>query len=183
VLTLAPVQRGITASRKPLLCGLLTFALCSVGCAPAGPSYAELVTIYNTELEVLERFERQREELVAKYEAATQPQSTDTLEALQGVLESATKALSDSAATVDLADPEALLEKVSGEQGAAKELAGELRGAVTGQPVEKELTAEEAQQRDNLKQEFEEKLAKLDAEIAAQKERVDKARAARDSAE
>ena len=44
--------------------------LCLFGCggptAERGPSYAELVTIYNAELQSLDRLERKREELISK---------------------------------------------------------------------------------------------------------------------
>ena len=70
--------------------------VCLIGCSePApeesGPSYADLVTVYNAELQSLDRLERKREELMAKHEAALKP-STDPNELLDRAVEHAEKA-------------------------------------------------------------------------------------------
>jgi hypothetical protein len=158
------------------------FAALTLGCAAKGPSYAELVTIYNTELEVLERLERKKATLVAEYEAATKSKRAEAMESLQGVLDSAQQALKDSPIS-DVVDPNELLDQVAGQQGAARDLTDGLLGAITGEKSDEELTPEEKAARETMKREFETKLAAVDAEIADQQQRVDKARAARDAAE
>ncbi len=160
----------------------LAATLPAIGCAPVEktPSYADLVVIYNAEAETLERLERRRAERVAEYEATLRPAGDEAIEALAGVL----GGLGDSAAAerkLDATDPNELLdqaiansENLGDQTEALLEAAAQRSGTL---PVDR--AAMEAMYSD----EFKAQLAELDVEINQQRNRVTKARAARDAAE
>ncbi len=173
---------GSTAALALVVSGLLWI---TPGCGspaavqPAAPSYAELVTIYNAELASLDRLERKRVDLVDRHEAALQPTVEDATAALGALLTSATEAGNQ----LDLGnsgDPNDLLDAAVAHAEATQGIAAEALAAAsaTNEPSE-----EKAQQNAELTKQFEAELAALDVEIAEQKSRVDRARAARDAAE
>ena len=143
-----------------------------------GPSYAELLSIYNSELAALDRLERKREELIQSHEAQLQPSTEEALEALNALLSTAGAAGKEL--NLDTADPDELLDRAVEHAEKTQEITAQLLETASSQA---EPSEEEAQRRAKLTEQFERELAALDAEIAEQKERVDRARAARDAAE
>ena len=171
---------------------VLLLAIIGCGQPPVdtGPSYAELVVTYNAELEALDRLESKREKLTAEYAAALNPPaSDDALSQLEGLLQSARGLQTDVDPTT--ADPNALLDQLAGRTESAEDIAGQLvDGLLGGQSNEfgaegsvVEPSAEQAKVLDELKAKYEPQIAALDKEIAEQRLRVDRARAARDAAE
>jgi hypothetical protein len=158
--------------------------VCLFGCSEptpeeSGSSYAELLTVYNAELQALDRLERKREELIAKHKAALGPSMDNAAKALDALLSStreAGKQLDLKGAT----DPNDLLDR-------AVEHAEKAQAATTGllESVSSatEPTEEEAAQLAEQNEQFERDLAEIDRQIAAQMARVDRARQARDAAE
>jgi hypothetical protein len=154
-----------------VLCSLGLTAFTPVaGCQEKELSYPEAVAIYNAELETLQRLEAQRAALQQQLEPTTRDviggllgEATKMAGQLRGELKGTLEDLDDPAGTADqLADP-----------SAAEEAAGdlsvkiELEGSVT----------------DEQRQEIQAQITKLDAEIAAQEARVERAKADRDAAE
>lgn len=169
---------------------VLVLFLPAVGCfqpvIESGPSYAELVVTYNAELEALDRLEGKRDKLIKEYAVASAPDtSADTLSQLEGLLKSASD-LNDDTNLDTNSDPEAVLDDLTQRSEEAQEVAGQLLDGLLGgesdasKPEPSPETAAAAAER---KATFEAALMKLDAEIAKQKERVDRARQARDAAE
>lgn len=151
----------------------------SVGCQTKeqGPSYAELVMIYNSEAEALDRLEAKRTARVAEYEASLVPSGNAALEAIGGLLGDVKQ---NPPADLSTADPDKLLDSAIANAENLDAKANELLEAAAqqaGKPLDR--AAIEAKYSDEFKAE----LAKLDAQIAEQQARVDKARAARDAAE
>ena len=144
----------------------------------SGPSYAELLSIYNSELAALDRLERKREELVKSHEAQLLPSTEEAAEALSALLTSAGEAGNEL--NLDTADPDELLDRAVEHAEKTQEITAQLLETASSQA---EPSEEEAQRRANLTEQFEQELAALDAEIAEQKARVDRARTARDAAE
>ena len=145
----------------------------------SGPSYAELLSIYNSELDALDRLERKREELILRHEAQLQPSTEDAVAALNALLASANEAgvklnLSDTA------DPDELLDRAVEHAEKTQDIAAQLLESAS---ADAEPSEEEAQRRAKLTEQFESELAALNEEIAQQKERVDRASSARDAAE
>ena len=150
------------------------------------PSYGELVVTYNAELDSLDRLEAKREELIAEYAAATAPnESANTLAQLEGLLDSA-KELKDAANEDTNSDPDSQLDGLIKRGGEAEKIAEQLLDGILtgdGSSVDVEPTPEEAAAAAERKEAFEKELAELDAEILKQKDRVERARQARDEAE
>jgi hypothetical protein len=161
---------------------LLVVMLMVFGCAPAEkkPSYADLVVIYNAEAETLERLERKRANMVMEYEASLRPSEGEALEALAGVLGGLGEAAADSP-KMDATDPNELLDQaVANAESRSAQTDALIEAATQGMgnsPADR--AALEAMYSDDFKA----KLGELDADIAKQRERVEKARAARDAAE
>ena len=89
--------------------------VCLIGCSePApeesGPSYADLVTVYNAELQSLDRLERKREERIAKHEVALRPSTEDAAKALDATLSSA-KEVGKQSNLDGVTDPNELLDR------------------------------------------------------------------------
>lgn len=149
----------------------------------SGPSYAELLVIYNAELESLDRLETKRDELVKEYAAATAP-TFDPLKDIEGLLKSA-KELKDSTNLDTKSDPNEVLDELAADSEEAQEIAGQLlEGLLAGESkASPQPTPEEAVAITEQKTAFDAKLAALDEEISKQKERVERARQARDVAE
>ena len=166
---------------------LLTSGLlfgCAEPVAP-GPSYAELVVTYNAELETLERLEAKREKLVAA-NATDGRSASGAIGSLDDLLEKA-KVLKEGASADLPTDPEALLEHLSEGSGEAHELASQLidglLGGGEGKAAKPEPTPEEIAAAAERQAAFQAELATLDEELAKQKERVERARIARDAAD
>jgi hypothetical protein len=145
-----------------------------------------LVVTYNAELETLDRLEKKREKLIQDYAAATPANAPlDTVTQLEGLLKSA-RELKDEASEDTTSDPESQLDGLIERSGEAQDIAnqlleGLLKGKASAEPPEP--TPEEVAAMAERKAEFDKELAELDAEIAKQKQRVERARAARDEAE
>lgn len=167
----------------------LVVLLPMVGCqaeVDSGPSYAELVVTYNAELEALDRLEAKREKLIKDYAATIAPnESSDALTQLEGLLKSANE-LKDAANEDTNSDPDSQLDGLAERGDQAQRIAGQLLDGLLnseGSSNKPEPTPEEAAAAAERKKAFEAELAKLDAEIAKQQERVERARQARDEAE
>ena len=139
------------------------------------PTYAELVVIHNGELQALDRLERKRKELVTEYEAKHRPEGEVTLKSVADLISSAGAASKEGSAAPST-DPNVALDQAvenaeKAQQATSKliETMAQAGGEGEGQVVYSE--------------EFQKQLADLDAEIAAQQARVDRARQARDAAE
>lgn len=155
------------------------------GCGPQakpekkGPSYADLVLIYSTEVAALDRLEKKREELIKKHEAQLRPSTDKTLELLGDALTSAISSDMSTGAE-DAADPGAMLDRLAENKQKARDDAAKLVDSLKAKPVEDKATLK---QREALDKQFKEELASLDEEIERQKQRVQRAREARDAAE
>jgi hypothetical protein len=161
---------------------LSAVAGCSRNVPPnTGPSYADLVTIYNAELSALDRLEKKKEELIEEYESARRPSGEDALKAIGDLLTSG----EDSTGTTDADEPldpnvalDRAVEQAQDVQDTAKRLLESLGGASS--PNEETV---EAQPNDSLAENFKTELESLEAEIEKQRKRVDQARKSRDEAE
>jgi hypothetical protein len=160
--------------------------LLSVGCTAEKavpenkPSYADLVVTYNAEMESLDRLERKRKDLVAEYEQRSRPSPDDAVKALTDALNSATTSGGDAAAAAP-ADPQAILDQAVQNAEKAKQVASDLLKAA-GQPASAPAEGQTPEQQ-AAAEVFQRQLAQLDQEIAKQRERVERARQARDAAE
>lgn len=171
-------------------CHVLILCATLFGCEQtakdSAPSYAELVVTYNAELETLDRLEAKREKLVAQRAAALAPKTSgNTLSKLEGLLRS-TNNLNDGTDFDTTSDPDALLDRLTDRNGEAQEIAGQLLDGLLGG----ELTESVPEPRPDIaaalalqKTEHEAELEALDTEINKQRERVGRARAARDATE
>jgi len=149
-----------------------------VGCNQ-GPSYADLVTIYNEELETLDRLTSQRDELQAQRAVLTSPSKGERASnMLQGILEQAEALKSQNEENLP-ADANALVDQAIDNANEAKAIADQVLNAVAanGNGDEEgsvDRTAEIAR--------IDTELAKLEKEIEAQQVRVDRAKEKRDAA-
>ena len=169
-----------------------TVTLIAAGCGgevqqeEAGPSYADLVVTYNAEMATLDRLEQKKETLIQKIEAVGLPSSDDALKLLDKVLTSGLTSSGDEAAgdaAGDAADPFAVLDQavqraqeVQDRQTAARDLLGSLGS-------QSATTPEQSAENEQIKNDLSRELEALEKEIAAQQQRVDRARQARDAAE
>ena len=166
---------------------------CHQPVAETGPSYADLVVTYNAELAALDRLESRREKVAAEFAAAMQPSADESgaLSQLEGILDAAKELQSDSKIDPSTVDPNALLDQLTERNSEATDLAGELLKGLAGddQPdggdarVSSESDVDQKADLAAIRAKFEPQLAELDEEIAAQKVRVERAKAARDTAE
>jgi hypothetical protein len=162
----------------------ISVLVCLIGCSEpvpeeSGPSYADLVTVYNAELEALDRLERKREERIAKHEAALRPSTTDAAEALDATLSSA-REVGEQLNLDGVTDPNELLDRAVEHAEKAQDVTSRLLESVGSAA---EPTEEEIQARAELTEQFERDLAAIDKQIEEQEARVERARAARDAAE
>lgn len=177
---LAPTRLFVLVAAIPLMC---------VGCTTSndtpeeeGPSYKDLVVIYNAELETLDRLEQKREKLIEAYEAAHRPDAQDALNSIAEAVRSAGELRQSSGDKKEIpADPEAALDQAVAGAEQAQQVAAKLFQSMT-QPSDK-AKGSAAQEPVPYSEEFKQQLAELDAEIEAQKARVERARQARDAAE
>ena len=140
--------------------------LCGFGCEPAEikitkkASYSDLVVTFNAEVQTLDNLEGKRKTLIAEYADKAQ---ADALNAVVNSLGPATKQ----------SNPNDALDRAL----AAAEAQDQLLDKVRKSPGSKQPTIAD------YPEELKLKLAELDGEIAKQKERVERARKARDAAE
>jgi len=159
-----------------LVTAVIAAAGCSGSIANPQPSYAELAVTYNAELETLQRLEEKRTKLIAEYERQSAPDPDEAIRALTDVLNSAGDP--GRLAGVETAgDPHADLDQAIA--------SAERTHDVTSQILDSALqtTRTEAAETAAYPEELQRQLDDLDKEIAAQKARVERARAAKDAAE
>ncbi len=135
-----------------------------IGCEPAEitikkkESYADLVVIYNAEVQALERLENKRKEIFTLIANKSQE---DAVKAIAG-------SLGSLGAGSTSGNPNDALDKAVAAAEAQAKLLNQAANS-SSQPA--------------MSEEDKAKLAEIDTEIAKQKERVEKAKAARDAAE
>jgi hypothetical protein len=153
---------------------LIVFALCAVGCGPTEftvtkkTSYADLVVTYNAEVQALDNLEGKRKQLLEEFSNQAQAQA----------IKSAFQSLESGAPSKSPSNPNEALDRAV----AAAELQAQLQSGLVeklGQSPSGSTSAANVEYPEELKR----KLADLDAEIATQKERVERARNARNAAE
>ncbi len=162
----------------------LLLLLTCIGCSSSkeeapkevGPSYAELVIIYNAELEALDRLERKRKEMITDYEEEHRPNAQETLQSLTNLIDSA-GAVNREAGAAPPADPNAALDQAVSDAEKAQQVASQLLHSMT-QASEQEKSHQQVV----YSEAFQQQLAALDAEIEAQRKRAENARQARDAA-
>lgn len=141
-----------------------------VGCGPTEinvnkkPSYEFLVVVYNSEVQVLDNLEAKRKNLIAEYSEKARAEAVKSaLNSLESVAKSTNATSPNNALDQAVAAAEAqsqLLKKLEDSRGASSPNANP-----------------------EFPEELKHKLSELDDEIAKQKERVDRARDARDAEE
>lgn len=144
-----------------------------------GPSYAELVVTYNAELAALDRLEKKKEQLLAKLTAVGKPSEQDAMNMLGKLLGPAAKA-GGNANTGTPSDPNAALDQAIKQAETTQEAARGMLETLGDQTTVDPQTAEKNKQ---AKQQLTRELESLDKEIDRQKQRVQRARKARDTAE
>ena len=165
-----------------------TVTLIAAGCGgevqqeEAGPSYADLVVTYNAELAALDRLEQKKETLLQKIEAVGLPTSEDALKLLDKMLTSGLPSSDDEAANA-AADPHATLDRLVERAQDAQDTQNAVRdllGSIGEQPAN---TPEQTAENEQIKNDLSRELEALEKEIATQRQRVERARQARDAAE
>ncbi|MCC7334921.1 MAG: hypothetical protein IT422_07490 [Pirellulaceae bacterium] len=151
---------------------LSAVVIANAGCGPADfnftkkPSYADLVVTYNAEVETLDNLEEKRKSLIADYVGQLQ----------RNAMEAAVESIKTGDAKRVPENPNQALDKAV----AAAEMQAQLQsGLLDGLG----LSNESAESTADYPEELKSKLAELDAEIASQKERVQRAKDARDAAQ
>ena len=160
----------------------LFLPLATTGCgnqptAPPTPSYADLLVIYNAELEALDRLESHRDKLLARYHALKEPPKTVAArDMLKGLLDQAGEAKRQNEDALP-ADADALLDRALENANQVEAIASQVLDAATAPTPE--VSAAKQQQLDQIQGELE----RLAQQISGQKKRVDRARDARDAAD
>ena len=151
-----------------VLLSLLAFT--ALGCGPTEinvtrkSSYADLVVIYNDEVQALDSLEAKRKNLIAEYSEKAQ---AEAIKAAMNSLESVAK-------STNVSNPNNALDQAVSAAEAQEQLLKKLEDSRgTSSPNANSEFPEELKR----------KLSELDAEIANQKERVDRARNSRDAEE
>ena len=163
----------LTSMRSVSLLGLILAS--SLGCEPPEinitkrASYADLVVTYNAEVQTLDNLEGKRKALLTEY--ASQAQA----EALQSALSSLGAATSNGIPT----NPNDALDNAVKAAESQSKVQSSLREKLGKSPTNSSDPVDISTLPPALKQ----KLEELDAEIAKQKERVERSRIARDEAE
>lgn len=156
----------------------LWLTIFQIGCNQ-GPSYADLVTIYNEELETLDRLTSQRDKLQTQRTVLTEPSKREKASnMLQGILEQAEALKSQNEEKLP-ADANALADRAIENANQAKVIADQALNAIAASGNGNDdggadRTAEIAK--------IDAELAKLEKEIEAQQARVDRAKEKRDAA-
>lgn len=159
---------------------VVVVAGCGGDVADNQPTYADLVVIYNAELETLDRLEKKKQELIEKHEAQQRPSAEDAVKALGDVLTTASELTRevDPDATFD---PEAALDRAVDNAQNAQEVVSQLFDSVNQDPSDE--SEADAAKRTEATAAYEQQLAALNEEIEKQTKRVERARQARDAAE
>ena len=187
-------DRSLKISSRTSLRTLVAAALAAVmlivaGCGgdvqqdEAGLSYADLVVTYNGELAALDRLEQKKETLIQKIEAIGLPTSEDALKLLDKVLASGLTSGDEEAANTkvnEAADPYAALDRAVQRAQDVQDAARDLLGSIGKQSAN---TPEQTAENERIKNELSRELEALEKEIATQRQRVERARQARDAAE
>ena len=170
-----------TQLQSYLVLAVAGFTVVTIGCATDNePSYADLVAIHNAELSALDRLERQKQELIANHEAQLRPSPEDAVQALTDVLTTAGE-LTREVDPDAVLDPNAALDQAIESAQKQQDVVSQLFDSVTQPPADE--SEEEVARRTEITAEFDKQLAALDEEIEKQKQRVERARNARDAAE
>jgi hypothetical protein len=162
--------------------GLSGLGVLCAGCQPTvrvkedEPSYAELVEIYNLELETLDRLEKKRQDLIDAHTVSANSSGEEALKVLGGVLGSVAGDQGEGAADVP-ADPQDALDQAIANAEKVEDIASQMLETTT------RALADEGEETLQLDEETKAELEKLDQDIAQQKERVERARQERDAAE
>ncbi len=151
---------------------LSTMVIADVGCGPTDitftkkTSYADLVVIYNAEVETLDNLENKRKSLVADYFGQAQKEA----------MKAAVNSIQTGDANRVPGNPNQALDQAV----AAAEMQAQLQsGLMEGLG----LTSDSADAAADYPDELKAKLKDLDAEIASQKQSVQRAKDARDAAQ
>jgi hypothetical protein len=144
------------------------------------PSYADLVVIYNAELESLDRLERKRADLIAQYQKQPGTNADAVAKSLAEILGTA-RDIEQQSQSVETTDLESMADQAIEDTEQAKQVATDLLDAIA-QPATTDEQANSPEQQAR-EEEFKRQLAALDADIAKQALRVERARKARDAAE
>ena len=151
---------------------LSAFVITYAGCGPTDltitkkPSYADLVVTYNAEVETLDNLEGKRKSLIADYFGQAQ----------QKAMKAAVNSIKTGDASRVPGNPNQALDQAV----AAAEIQAQLQsGLMEGLG----LSTDSAESTADYPKDLQGKLTELDAEIASQKERVQRAKNARDAAQ
>ena len=128
----------------------------------SGSSYADLVTIFNAELQAMDRLERKREALVANHERSLGPSTEDTAQAIDALLSSVSEAGNEAGKQLGLdgaTDPNELLDRAVAHAEKTHDLTSGLLESVRSAA---EPTEEEIQKQAELTKQFERDLAAMD---------------------
>ena len=187
-LTCRPGERPKTVNalstklRTYLVLAVAGITVTTIGCATDNePTYADLVAIYNAELSALDRLEKKKQELIANHEAQLRPSSDDAMQVLSDVLTTAASEFTREADPDAGLDPNAALDQAVENAQNTKDVFSQLLDSVTQPPADE--SEEDEARRTEMTAEYEKQLAALDEEIEKQKQRVERARQARDDAE
>ncbi len=171
-----------TKLRTYLVLAVAGITVTTIGCATDNePTYADLVAIYNAELSALDRLEKKKQELIANHEAQLRPSSDDAMQVLSDVLTTAASELTREVNPDAGLDPNAALDQAVENAQNTQDVFSQLLDSVAEPPAEE--SEEDAARRTEMTAEYEKQLAALDEEIETQKQRVERARQARDDAE
>jgi len=129
------------------------------------PSYADLVVTYNAELETLEKLETKREKLIAEHVSQTQ----------HAAIQAAVNSIQSGEAQSIPSDPNAALDRAV----AAAEMQAQLQSGLS----ESLGLSAKSGAAPKYPEALQRQLASLDAEIAEQQARVQRAKEARDAAQ
>lgn len=177
---LANRERVMKMSRNRIAWAIVCGLCGAIGCGgqeaakKEGPTYEELVTTLNQELGILEKLETKRKEMIAQYETEKRPDVNERIGAIGDLIGSIGDAGKKEAASPP-ADPNAALDQAVGDAERTAELTSKLLKSIS--------EGEGEQAKIVYSKEFQKELDALDAEIEAQKGRVERARQARDAAE
>ncbi len=151
---------------------LSAVVIANAGCGPTDitftkkPSYADLVVIYNAEVETLDNLDEKRKSLIADYFSQEQRNS----------MKAAVESIKSGDANRVPSNPNQALDQAV----VAAEMQAQLQsGLMEGLG----LSTDSAESTDDYPEKLKAKLTEVDAEIASQKERVQRAKDARNAAQ
>lgn len=160
---------------KPLYLARLLVIIVAFAPAGCGPteitftkksSYADLVVTYNAEVETLEKLEAKRKTLIADYFSQAQEKA----------IRAAVSSIESGDARMIPSNPNQALDRAVAAAEMQAQLQSGLMGGLGSEPDSEEAAA-------NYPEELKRKLTDVDTEISDQKERVQRAKEARDAAQ